>query len=115
MQGLEAKGPIARAIFRAGFAANQHAMQRGGRAKLWDMILFKKLQGVLGGRLKIMLTGMCVCMCMYVCVCMYMCMYVRLFKKLQGVLGGRLKIMLTGVCVCMCVCICMCMYVCMFV
>jgi hypothetical protein len=59
MQGLEAKGSIVKALFRAGFAANQAAMRRGGRAKLWDMLLFKKLQSAVGGRLKIMLTGLC--------------------------------------------------------
>ena len=69
MQGLEAKGPIVKALFRAGFAANQNAMRRGGRAKLWDMLLFKKLQSALGGRLKIVLTGACcACPACYGCI-----------------------------------------------
>jgi len=57
MQGLENKGAVARAIFRAGFSANQRAMSRGGRAKVWDSLLFGKLQAVLGGKVKIFLTG----------------------------------------------------------
>lgn len=61
MQSLDQKGTLARTLFRAGFAANQRAMRNGKRSSLFDFILFNKMQAVLGGKVKIFMTGLTNC------------------------------------------------------
>lgn len=57
MAMVEARGKLMQAIFKAGFAATERAMRAGGRSSLWDKIIFHKLQRVLGGNIKIFLSG----------------------------------------------------------
>jgi len=54
---MEAKGPVLRALFRWGLRANERAMARGSRSWLWDSLIFKKLQAVLGGNVAMLLSG----------------------------------------------------------
>lgn len=57
MSGIEGKGGIARSLFKSALAATEKAMARGGRSWLWDRIFFRKLQSLLGGELKLLLSG----------------------------------------------------------
>ena len=50
------KGKIVRAVFKAGFAARTRALKSGRDTPLFNL-LFKKVGGVLGGRVKLAVTG----------------------------------------------------------
>ena len=54
---VESKGLVTRTVFRMGIAATERAMRVGKRSSFWDALLFNKLQKVLGGNVKIFLSG----------------------------------------------------------
>mmetsp|Transcript_33854 Transcript_33854/g.80255 ORF Transcript_33854/g.80255 Transcript_33854/m.80255 type:complete len:794 (-) Transcript_33854:484-2865(-) len=58
MSGVEGKGAVIKALFSAAMGLTERSMQSGGgRSWLWDKIFFTKIQGVLGGKLKLLLSG----------------------------------------------------------
>ena len=54
---VESKGIVTRTVFSMGFSATERAMRAGRRSAFWDAVLFRKLQKVLGGNVKIFLSG----------------------------------------------------------
>ena len=54
---VESKGIVTRTVFNMGFSATERAMRAGRRSTFWDAVLFRKLQKVLGGNVKIFLSG----------------------------------------------------------
>jgi long-chain acyl-CoA synthetase len=53
---IDKKGPVMRAIFQAAFSARSAALQQGREAPLLGL-LFKKVGGALGGRVKVAISG----------------------------------------------------------
>mmetsp|Transcript_61802 Transcript_61802/g.145352 ORF Transcript_61802/g.145352 Transcript_61802/m.145352 type:complete len:776 (+) Transcript_61802:170-2497(+) len=57
MGSLDAKGSTIKSLFGMAYRNTASSMKSGGRWKIWDMIFFRKLQKVLGGNIKLFLSG----------------------------------------------------------
>lgn len=54
---LSAKSGLAKRIFKAGFNAKQNARSRQTQTRIWDLLLFNKIKGNIGGRMRGILSG----------------------------------------------------------
>jgi len=59
LAGVEAKGGLAKKLFEAGLAAKEQEYNQGiiRRNTIWDLLVFKKVQAKLGGRVRFIVTG----------------------------------------------------------
>lgn len=55
---LHSGSPIAAALFSRGLAAKQEGLKSGNLTHaIWDRVLFNKIKNVLGGRVRLMVSG----------------------------------------------------------
>ena len=57
MANIEAKGTVAKHLFRVAKANQSWCMSLGFRNPLWDLLLFNKVKEALGGRVRLLATG----------------------------------------------------------